>query len=157
MIDVGNIFGDRRVHFSAPDMIIIPWSDTVSKEHAGEVLEKVPWPAPSPSRVSRPEKQITSFPRGLRTSWHPAVLQFLRSSLRGGVVEEKTSHRDPPHICHVAEANRSKCGAPGGCWGTSRIPHAQRKTGNDCIQKTYWPFVTGWSPCLFQVWYSRTP
>ena len=42
MIDVGNIFGDRRVHFSAPDMIIIPSSDTVSKEHAGEVLEKVP-------------------------------------------------------------------------------------------------------------------
>lgn len=35
------------------------------------------------------------------------------------------------------ETAKSMRGAPGGCWRTSRISQAQRKTGNDCIQKTY--------------------
>lgn len=103
---MGNVFDDRRVHFSAPapsslSHDLIPSARSGLVKSSRKFLDLFPF-LQKGLEARGADKELPLG--GLRTSWNTAVLQFPRGSLGGG---GNVSQRPSP-LTQLAALNRSR-------------------------------------------------
>lgn len=144
---MGNVFDDRRVHFSAPapsslSHDLIPSARSGLVKSSRKFLDLFPFlqkgleargadkELPLGGVKNKLKYSCASVPTWIFGRRRKCLTETLPIDTAGSTEQKQSlgSYRRP-------EKGWPSPGAPRGWWRTSRIPCAQRKTGNDCIKK----------------------